>query len=301
MEYSQLILGVFNKLLDDLKGNKNIPRGLPTETELAKQYSVSRSTVRKVIEILYNKSIARKDGQNKILLRLPKKADYFSVREIKNSKSDLAERSILKKLYDYDLKPGTRFSELELAKEFKMNTVTVREALLNISQTGLIKKRPGQKWEVEALTQKNITELMQFRVLLEQYALNCYKNSSSNAENRRDLEQLLTKHQNIKQRQKIDVGDFVNLEKQFHYTLIKTCQNKFIEESYHALFLLIRYHIGQITYDLNKIKKVLDQHIHILKALLSENFELANQALDTHLRHAERSIKEVNFQERKSK
>lgn len=295
MDYSKLILGVYNKLLDDLKHDSNIPRGIPTESELAKEYGVSRSTARKVIEILYEKSIAIKDGSNKILLRLPEQGDYFSSEEVKNSKSDKAERAILKKLYKYKLKPGDRFSELQLSKEFDMNTISIREALIGISQTGLITKRSGQKWEVVALTQSTIHQLVEFRFLLENHAMDCFKDNPLEDEKIKVFQLLLQNHKDLIKNKKIDIDDFTNLEKRFHYTLINTCQNDFINKSYQSLFILISYHIGQIKYDSNKIKRVLEQHINVLEAILETDFNKAKQLLQNHLDHAENSMKEVNI------
>lgn len=295
MEHSKLTLGVYNKFLDDLKCDSNIPRGIPTEAELAKKYGVSRSTIRKVIEIMYEKSIAIKDGSNKILLRLPKKRDYFSNEQVKNSKSDQAERAILKKLYKYELKPGNRFSELELAREFNMNTISIREALIGISETGLITKRSGQKWEVVDLTQSKINQLVEFRLLMESYAIDCLKNNPMDDELTSILQLLLQNHKNLKQEKKISVDDFTSIEKEFHYTIVDRCQNEFISKSYRFLFILISYHIGQIKYDTNKIRKVLGQHIDVLEALLAGDFSKAKKALQFHLKHARNSMYEVNF------
>ncbi|MCK0148252.1 GntR family transcriptional regulator [Arenibacter sp. F26102] len=295
MNYSKLILEVYNKLLDDILKDKNIPRGISTESELAKKYAVSRSTIRKIMEIMYKKTIAVKDGSNKILLRLPEKGDYFSKEEVKNSKSDQAERAILKKLYKYDLKPSNRFSELELAREFNMNTISIREALIGISQTGLITKRSGQKWEVVALTQSKISQLVEFRFILEMYAMDCFKNNPLEVEKLKAFQLLLQNHKKLIQVKRIDVDDFFNLEEQFHYTLVNRCQNEFIIKSYRSLFILISYHIGQIKYDSIKIKKVLGQHIDVLEAILDADFTRAKKALQSHLDHAGNSMREVNI------
>jgi len=294
MKYSKLILSTYNNLLDDLESDNSIPRGIATELELSETYDVSRSTIRKVISIMFEKEIALKDGTNKILLRLPKKKDYFSIKEVKNTKSDKVERTILKKLYNYKLNPGNRFSELELAKQLKTSTITVREALMNISQTGLIKKRHGQKWEVIALTQSKIIELMEFRLLLENYAINFYESSPQQDKNVKELQLLLQKHKALKKEETINVNDFTALEKHFHYTLINMCNNQFIEKAYHSLFILISYHIGQIKYEKVKILLVLDQHIHIIEALLNKDYIESKIALGQHLDHAKKSMTDTN-------
>ena len=69
--------------MDDLNHDSNLPRDIPTESELVKRYAVSRSTILNVIEIMYKKSIAIKEGSDEILLRLPNKGDHFSREEVK--------------------------------------------------------------------------------------------------------------------------------------------------------------------------------------------------------------------------
>ena len=55
-----------------------------------------------------------------------------------------------------------------------MNTLSIREALNGIGQTGLITKRFGQKWKVVALIQSKINQLAEFRLLLKNYAINSF-------------------------------------------------------------------------------------------------------------------------------
>lgn len=294
-QYSSLVLATVNRMLNYLEDNSTIPRGLPTETELADRFGVSRSTVRKVIDVLYNKGIAKKDGQNKFLLRLPTKADYFPKEQLENSKTDMVERLLLKKLSTYELKPGERFSELKLSREFEVNTVTAREVLIKLSQTGLIEKQRRQKWRVIALTEDIITEIAEIRKMLETHAIRAISKLPDNDEIWKELARILAQHDALLKKINKRFAELVKNERAFHFTLVKASKNRFIEQSYNSIFALITYHLWQIEYDAPKIERVLRQHMRVLKALLRKDFDLAVQAITDHLDHAEQSMMNVNI------
>lgn len=293
-KYSKLISKSTNKILDYLKKMPEIPCGIPADTILAKELEVSRTTVRKVIDVLCEKGIARKDGTNKILLRRPKAADYLNDSEVETSKTDLVEKLILKKLSAYQLKPGDRFSELELSREFDINTVSIREALIKIAKSGIIKKHPRQKWEVVEFNKKTIEEIAAVRKLYEGYAIQAFKNIPANDGIWEALERLKDLHLRLLKKSKITFKELSNTERTFHLTLIKACRNRFIEDSYQSIFILINFHIWQIEYDRPKNERVFKQHLAILDALLNKDFDQALTAMEIHLDHAEESMKNVN-------
>jgi DNA-binding GntR family transcriptional regulator len=243
---------------------------------------------------LCEKGIARQDGKNRLLLRTPEPADYFSIEEIDSSKADIVEKQIINKLSSYSLSPGDRFSELELSKELSTNTVLVREALSRIARSGIIKKHPRQKWEVVEFSSDMINEIADTRTLYEGYSIEKLKLISKNDQVWGKLRSLIDKHLTLLNRKKVKASDLRDIERSFHTTLIQSTNNRFIEESYEALFTLIFFHLGQIEYDYVKIQKVLKQHLDILYALLDRDFEKAKMQMVTHLEHAKVSMKNVN-------
>ncbi|TZF85626.1 GntR family transcriptional regulator (plasmid) [Pedobacter sp. BS3] len=293
-EHSKLLLKTTNRLLDILQELPEVPCGLPSVTTLIKQLNVSRTTVQKLIEILCKKGIARQDGTNKVLLRKPLPSDYFSMEEIDNSKSDIAEKQILKKLSSYELKPGDRFSELELAKKIGSNTVITREALLKIAQSGIIKKHPHQKWEVVELSPSLIDEIAAIRKLYEGYAIQTMQFAAKDDPVWNAFIQLEKRHRTLLKQSRIKLAEMRDIERAFHTTIIKASRNRFLEESYDSVFTLIFFHLWQIEYDKVKIKRVLNQHLAILEALLAKQFNTALKAMEDHLDHAKISMKHVN-------
>ena len=292
--YSKLILSSTNKLLDYFSKVPEVPCGFPSNNKLAKELKVSNTSVIKIIEVLCKKGIARKDGTNKILLRKPKPSDYFSSKEMGNSKTDMAERLILEKISAYELKPGDRFSELELARELDVNTVILREALIKIAQIGIISKHPHQKWKVIEFSSKMLEEIADIRKLFEGYAIPAIQKLPESSSIWGEFKELEMSHCELLEKPDISFDELTNLERLFHITLIKACDNRFIEESYNSIFTLINFHLWQIEYDRPKIIRVFKQHLAILRALLNKDFPKAMEAMELHLEHAKESMKTVN-------
>lgn len=293
-EYSKLLLRASNNLLDIFQEVTEVPCGISSTHILAGQLNVSRTTANKLIEILCRKGLVRQDGKTKILLRKPTPDDYFSLNEIENSKSDLVEKQIIKKLSSYELKPSDRFSELELAKSLHTNTVIVREALFKIAQSGIIKKHPRQKWEVVEFSSPMISEIADVRKLYEGYAIKRIIELAEDDPLWTELETLKKRHKRLLGQKNVSVTELRDLERSFHTTIIQLSNNRFIRESYNSIYTLIFFHLGQIEYDRPKIERVLQQHLDILDCLLKKDVVGASATMVNHLDHAKLSMIDVN-------
>lgn len=298
-ENTELILTSTNQLLDYFSKVLEIPYGFPSNEKLAKELNISTTTVSKVIEVLCEKGVARKNGPNKILLRKPKASDYFSSGELENSKVDLIEKEILRRISTYEFKPGDRFSELKLSKSLNSNTVVVREALLKIGQCGIIKKHPRQKWEVVKFSMEMIDEITSIRELYEGFSIQVIRNLPDADSIWGDFRKLKNIHLKLLKNKNICFEDLINIERSFHNTIIGACQNRFIQESYDSIFTLVQYHLWQIEYDRPKITRVLQQHLGILENLLQKDFDRAMETMEIHLEHSKRSMKQVNHELKK--
>ena len=293
-EYTKLVLKATNKLLKFISELDEIPCGLPSAQVLIHELDISRTTLQKLIQILIKKGVVRQDGLYKIVLRKPQPGDYFSLESMDNSKADLIEKQIIKKLSSYELKPGDRFSELELANELKTNTIITREALSKIAQSGIIRKHPRQKWEVVEFSLPLIEEIAEVRKLYERYAIQKIRTESKDAPIWGELRILEEKHRSLLKQDIINAQDMRDIERSFHTTIIQASHNRFIKKSYNSIFTLIFFHLGQIEFDQKKFIRVLKQHLIILQTLLKSDFDQALEAMEIHLNHAKSSMININ-------
>ena len=70
-----------------------------------------------------------------------------------------------------EIEPGSRIVELDVARELAVSRSPIREALLKLSEEGLVQILPYRGAIVVALRREQIKELLEFRLALERFAL----------------------------------------------------------------------------------------------------------------------------------
>ena len=291
---SKLVKRSSNNLMEYIRQEKQVPGILPSERILSDRLSISRSTLVKVFDLLESKGILIKDETSRVILRKPKADDLFKINGDAVSKSELAEQIILNKLANYEYKLDTYFSELELAKESGTNTVTVREVLLKISKTGLIKKEPRQRWKVVALTRKMVEEITLFREILEKSALKEMLSSEKSELVINKFTFIRDEHIKMLKQKKVDYNEFIKLEKSMHKAIIKFADNRYIESAYESIFTIVHYHIGQPGVYKIETNKTIKEHIVLLNEIIDWDKNRALEALNYHLNQATEFILKVS-------
>jgi DNA-binding GntR family transcriptional regulator len=74
-------------------------------------------------------------------------------------------------IFNGDLRPGDALRELHVARDLKVSQATVREALVQLEQFGLVVRTPNIGTHVTRLTPQDIRERVALRTLLEEQAL----------------------------------------------------------------------------------------------------------------------------------
>ena len=72
-----------------------------------------------------------------------------------------------KRILCFELKPGERFFETEIAEDLGVSRTPIREALSRLEQEGLIKSLPKRGYAVSDVTAREIEELYEIREALE--------------------------------------------------------------------------------------------------------------------------------------
>ncbi len=292
--HSKLVLKSSNRLFDFLKDLEEVPCGLPSSAILSAALGVSRTTVQKLIGVSIEKGLVRQDGTNKIVLRRPEPEDYFSEEDSSVSKADQVEKLVLGKLSSYELKPGDRFSELELARQTGTSTIIMREVLFKISRSGIIRKHPHQKWEVIAFSPALIGEMIAVRRVSEDFAIQAIRVLADSDPFWFKLQELGARHRKLLKQKQIDHSEVRQIDLDFHIALIEAGDNRFIRDLYHSVFMLITFHIWQIEYDRSKIEYVLEHHLLILELLLARDFEKAGIEMQVHREYSRTSMEYVS-------
>ena len=177
-----------------------------------------------------------------------------------------------------DLRPGDRMLETELASRFGVSRTPIREAIRRLETDGLVVHKPRIGAVVRVLTQQEIVELYEMRIVLEATAAQMAAKHCSNAETRtlQDLHDQMLAHSK-------DPFAVATLNRKFHTCIFNAARNRFLAQSYNSLsYSLIL--LGKTTLETDeRVQNVYAQHEAIIGALISGDIEIASEVMRLHM------------------
>lgn len=269
-------------------------QALPSDSTIARQLEVSRSTVRKTLDHLESLNIVRKEGTLKLVVQKPDKDQFFDIQQLGTPKEKQIEKHFMQLILNGQIKPGDRFSELELARQSDCNTVTVREFLIRFSRFGLIEKKPRSQWQMKTFDEAFVDQLYEVRHLFEMHSLARFMSLPESSDYWHQLEQLLVSHKQLKTDLDNRYQDFSDLDQRFHSLLQAAHPNQFVSQFYDIISFVFHYHYQWDKSDEKARNSVaIDEHIEIISKMLMNDFRGATISLEKHLNTAKKSLKKT--------
>ncbi len=234
--YSNLQNRTINKILDIINLEKS--DDFPAESELSEKFGVSRTIVRKAIDVLVEKKIIRKNNRKKEIVRPVTPDDYLPVDQEELSAEDQIYRFFLEQIKNGDIRPGTNFSTLQLAEESGYNRTTIRDFLYYFSRFGLIKKAPRKNWCMVKIDREYINELIDVKKTLELDALDSLMMLSHDTDIFDKLKEIAEELATIPGIEEGQCNQISNLESDFFKTVIEVKKNRFTDDFYTRLVFI---------------------------------------------------------------
>lgn len=275
----------FNDLLDILAA---LPAAqpLPAETALAARLGVSRTTVRKALQLLDERALVRRVGR----IRLPaatalQAAPFPHIETV--SASDQVERQFMAWMLRADTRPGLVINELELAREFNVGTTGIREFLNRFQRFGLIEKRRRSGWLFKGFTREFATELFEIRQMFELRSALAFARLPETATAWVRLDALERQHRALLADIDTRFRDFSDLDDRFHRLLNAAAPNRFIDDFHDVISLIFHYHYQWNKRDeRNRNAVAIGEHLAYIAALRSRDAERIEDACNRHLASA---------------
>lgn len=279
----------YNRCLGGISGI-GLAGNLPPETELAKAWGISRTTVRAVLEQMSASGIIDWEGRRKVVLRLPKRGDYFADDETQ-SMTKRVEEAFMGYILDGDLAPGTILRESELARELQVSASAVREFLIRFSRFGLIEKEPNRHWVLRGFTRAYAIELFDVREMFETRALDRFCATPLDDATRKALESLRKGHLELLANLDRDFTKFSRQDEEFHTLFLGRLDNRFVADFFQIIKVIFHFHYRWNKSDeLERNKVALNEHLAVLDAFLAQDLDLARAAFGVHLASARRTL-----------
>ncbi len=280
-----------NQLLDAIR-LKHVESPLPSQSGLAEMFSVSRTTIRHVIQDLTNKGILQQEGDEWLVIREPAEEDGFvassSSIDIQHDEFEAFFNAAIKNKY---IMPGQEFTELELSKQSKCSTTVVREHLIRFSRFNLIENIHRGRWRMIRFEKSYAANLFELREMLECHALSRFMNLPRNDDRWQQAHYLLHSHRELREIVVSEYQAFSELDHQFHRLLLSATNNPFMDHFYDIISVIFHYHYQWDNTDLRKRNMVaIEEHMAILSKMISGDDIGAMGELHHHLQTAKRTM-----------
>ena len=157
----------------------------------------------------------------------------------KTNLNDEAYAVIKKKIQLREIKPGDHIFLRDLAKEFDVSLTPVQYALGQLEKEGLVKRIPNKGAVVVGLSNKCISELLDVRLLIEEYA--CKTAIKSNylekwAINSSQIINKMGEHTDDNVNNSLSFEKYISLDESFHRSILKLSGNEKLLELYNYIF-----------------------------------------------------------------
>ncbi|CCN68776.1 GntR family transcriptional regulator [Vibrio nigripulchritudo] len=204
---------------------------------------------------------------------------------------DMAEEeAIVDQIYeaiiDQRLTPGTKLSESELGKAFKVSRMRARRAIFMLADRGLINRQPNKGAFIASPSEKQARDIFDMRLLIEP---SIAKLASERAKPK-DI-RLLEKHlkKESAARAADNRRDSIKLSGQFHTLLAQVVDNEVMLQVVRDLITQSSLIIG--IYDSAGASACREEeHAELVEAIRTKNGELAHDLMLEHIHHIRDNI-----------
>ena len=195
-------------------------------------------------------------------------------------------------IMDFDLIPGTRVTETEIAESFNVSRTPVREALQRLEQEGLLTIRPKQGCFVRPVDIQTISEYYDVRVALEAAAVELACQNMTDEQ----IETLLAfwnpKNRTLQCNYPEQIRE---VEEAFHVSIAEGSANPVLANYIKDVNDHIRI-IRRLGFpDEKSIKETYEEHYELCQLLKARETEKAKQFMIAHIRKSQGIARSVTL------
>ena len=189
---------------------------------------------------------------------------------------------------DGEFEPGQWLQENELAEKLSVSRSPIREALRQLAADGLVVEVPNKGVFVREFTAKDIEEIFDIRVLMENYAID--KINEHLSEN--ECTQLRNCMKQVEMAfSKQDLASYINADTVLHDLLIKLSGNDFLIIAYERIHIMIQqFRSFSLLDNQQRFDESIIEHREIIDHILHHQPEQAKNINSHHLALAKDQI-----------
>jgi DNA-binding GntR family transcriptional regulator len=218
----------------------------------------------------------------------PETADPVSI-TLADRLFDTLQRAIV----EGDIKPGSKISEPELARQYSVSRGSLREAIGRLEARKLVERKPNLGARVVTLSYEQLIEIFQVREALEGMAARLAAQNMSETEIE-ELQALLKEHGNEIKEQHGQAYFQQQGDLDFHYRIVQGSKNQqLIGLLCNDLYHLLRMYRFQFGMRSKRSQQAYEEHHYLLNAIVSRDPEMAELLMRQHIRSSRRNVEQM--------
>ena len=210
--------------------------------------------------------------------------------------TDKTYEIIKKAIIELELKPGKLITVEDISELLGVSRTPIRAALNNLMNDGLVEMVPGKGTFVKNLSQKEVTDLLDVRELLECYSVKLAA-EMSNDEDLKQLEYILHRAELSYKGKYKNYQEFLTFDKEFHIAIAKISKNSFLEKQLIQLLDNSRRYLNATTVE-NIVLYALEEHRALFEQIKKKDKDNAMKYMKEHISNIkERTINYIILNE----
>jgi DNA-binding GntR family transcriptional regulator len=181
-----------------------------------------------------------------------------------------------------ELEPGSIHSAVGLAERLSVSPTPVREAMLELANSGLVEVLPNRGFRVTVIDNQDLDEICELRMLLEVPAIGLVIDRAAD-DGLEALYEPLNELESAARRN--DVASFLLADRGFHLELLALAGNRRLVEIIAGLRDQTRIIGLRSLADRGALQATAEEHRPILEALRSRDAVAAKRLMTVHLEH----------------
>lgn len=183
------------------------------------------------------------------------------------------------------MRPGVVYSAPGLAEQFGVSATPVREAMLDLANEGLVEPVRNKGFRVTELSDKDLDDITQIRMLIEaptvgEVARRCDNAMASAVEELRPLARQIEQHA-----VEPDLIQYVEADRQFHLRLLALAGNPYLVDVVRGLRARSRLYGLEALAERGELRASAAEHEQLVDLVLAGDAPGASNLMDRHIGH----------------
>ena len=192
-------------------------------------------------------------------------------------------------IVDRLIPPGTKLSETQLSKRWKVSRTPIREVLRRLESEGLVSSTPFRGCMVNSMSIKDVDHIYKIKVSLEGLAGRLATPIVARDPEKLRVIRNLAQEMEICSK-KMDVKGYSEKNLQFHISIWDWCGNPWLTRILNNLSSQLNRFIVTALHVPNRMERSAKEHRKVLEAFESGNPKAAEKALGTHFKKASEDL-----------